>query len=516
MSQEAAAGSPEIAFLLAAPHVLELEELGQAICTLVTSSCPGSAVAVATEGGSIVAESGFGGADLPLDRQPPDLLASTLGAQVANLGAGLKLLARTGTDCSPTAWLQAAQVAAAGVEHWRLKVGRRVRRNWGRVTRTFTQALMGEIDEEEALELAVQLALGCACADVALLFLPGVGDSWTCEFAAGEGATAHIGDDLVPTPEALRVLSEGRGASYFQPDLALESGAERYGDFGPTCLVPLSIEREPAGALMFLRRKGKLRFSRENLPLAESFAATVSLSLELARGRQAQSVALMLEERDRIGRDLHDLGIQLLFAAGMQLDKLRAEVEEGNYSRRRISEEIRGAMVNLEDAVQQIRQVVSGLKGSEERLSFVDQLEQEASRARRVLGFAPSLMLELDGLALDPHSDSWETQSLEMSSRVKDELSADAIATIRESLANVVKHAGARSVKISASVDGRAPVGELLVSVIDDGRGINLARTRSSGIANMANRASYRGGSFAVGMGPRGSGTSVVWRVPLS
>lgn len=501
-----------IDFLLDSPHLPSEQALGDAVCQLAELAWPGSAVAVVANGQKVLASAGA------TEPQLDELIRGTRNwtAGPYPLGAGLNLYGMTEDNKPPANYKDVARIARAGVEHWRLEGARRIRRSWGGVTRAYTQALVTEIDEEEALQLAVTYALEGGNSDLAVLFLPGIGDALTCEFAAGAGGDDLIGSELVLTTEAARTMNLGVAITSHDILNLVTTPFETENAYGAVCLVPLTAGGTVNGALLLMRSTGRLGYSQENLPLAESFAATVSLAMELERGRQAQSVALTLEERDRIGRDLHDLGIQLLFATGMQLDKLQAEAEEGTMPRRRIAKEIRSAMTNLEDAVQQIRQVVTGLKDSEDRLNFVELLEQEASRSRRVLGFAPSLVLELDGVVLTPDSSAWKGEALELSSRVDEEIAADAIAMVRESVANVARHAGARSVKISATVSGRGAIGELVLSVIDDGRGINPSRTRSSGIANMSNRASDRGGSFAAGLGPRGIGTAVLWRVPLS
>lgn len=505
-------------FLLTAPTVGESPGLAREILNLTRFEPQVLKAAVTVAGNRVLASYGLSAEEqsvLETSGSQPWLSAAP-GRGEQHLDGSFRLLTELAGPGSIPGWDETLKVLSLGAEYWRLQRGRHIRTSWIPVTRKFTSALLGEIDEEEALQLAVDLALEGANADAALLFLPGVGGVLSCEFTAPTEAQPLIGTTLNLTDSGETALASHRAAiegSYLQ---LLEDPLGQLGSYGPACFVPLVAKGTPKGALLLLRTADELPFSEENAPLAENYAATVSLCLQLAKGRQAQSVAMMLEERDRIGRDLHDMGIQLLFATGMQLDRLRSEVESSAPSSRRVSAEIQSAMVNLEDAVRQIRQVVSGLKDSEQRQSFVELLEAEASRARQILGFAPSLILELDGVPLDSSNASWAEQAAELSERIGDPVAADAIATIRESLSNVAKHAGARSVKMEVAVDGKPPIGELVVSVIDDGAGINLSRTRSSGIANMSNRASYRGGSFAVGMGPRGTGTAVVWRVPLS
>ncbi|MFT0762413.1 histidine kinase [Actinomyces sp. F1_1611] len=508
-------------FLLAAANCETPAQMAEAIVDLSGQVTGSTRAAVCDSNWVPLASHGLGSDELHAlaDRQEsPSALWPTFTDGITrelHPGADLLVLLAYSEPVDSDLWDRFNQIVRAGIQAWQLATARQLRLSWGPVTREFTQAVVADLDEEESLSLATELALRGGSAVGALLFLPSINRELACEFTAGEDTARFIGMPLEITELTREAFARGEGQCAPAYSQLVHDPLGALARYGSGLVFPLLAGDETVGAMLLLRAPEAPSFSGEHLPHIQNFAATISLSLELAQGRQAQSVALMLEERDRIGRDLHDLGIQLLFATGMQLDKLRAEVEEGRYSNRRIAEELRGAIVSLEDAVGQIRQVVSGLKDTEERQTFVEQLEQEASRSRRVLGFAPSLILELDGHILEAGSDTWAERSAELTRRVGEELAEDAIATIREALSNVARHAGARSVKIEVSVNGRAPVGELLVSVIDDGRGINLSRNRSSGIANMGNRAAYRGGSFAVGMGPRGRGTSVVWRVPL-
>ncbi len=502
--------SPLIDFLLESPSFTSEKALAQAVRQVAELAMPGGTFAVTTGEGTILSADSPRGTEQITARPLADWEAGPY-----ELGAGLKLFGLPTGNEAPSDYTEVARIARAGVEHWTLAAARRVRRSWGVATQAYTQALVDEIEEEEALELAVESALEAGDSDLTLLYLPGMGGTWTCEFAAGDPAPEIIGAQLQLSESAAGPVSWGSTVSSHDADDLFVGPVGLLGQYGPVIVVPLRSGEATHGALVLLRRSGGLPYNQENLPLVESFAAVVTLALELEQGRKARAAALMLEERDRIGRDLHDLGIQLLFATGMQLDKLQAEVEDGEIPKRKIAKEIRAAMRNLEDAVAQIRQVVSGLKETEQRLNFAELLQQESSRSRRILGFAPSLVLELDGKILNPESETWEQEVEDLAIRVDEEIAADAVATLRESVANVARHAGARSVKVSASVSGRGHVGELVLSIVDDGRGIDPSRTRSSGIANMRGRAIGRGGGFAVGLGPRGTGTSVVWRVPL-
>jgi signal transduction histidine kinase len=85
------------------------------------------------------------------------------------------------------------------------------------------------------------------------------------------------------------------------------------------------------------------------------------------------------------------------------------------------------------------------------------------------------------------------------------------LAVLREALANVARHADARSVRVSV----RAAADEVVLQVEDDGVGMDTSLARG-GVVNMGERAHDLGGRFEAGPGPGGKGTVIVWRVPLA
>lgn len=172
-------------------------------------------------------------------------------------------------------------------------------------------------------------------------------------------------------------------------------------------------------------------------------------------------------------------------------------------------------MLGLEDAITQIRSVVHDLQTPEGPSSFAEALHFEASKARSHLGFAPTLTLEVDGRPVTDATGSDPEVERSVDQRIHPDLTADIVAVLREALMNIAKHAGARSAKVEVSIYGSGPSGEVEMVIVDDGAGVDPSVSRSSGLSNMAGRAHDHGGSFAVSSGPRGRGTSLVWRAPL-
>jgi signal transduction histidine kinase len=261
-------------------------------------------------------------------------------------------------------------------------------------------------------------------------------------------------------------------------------------DAGPLIAVPLRGTGSPRGVLSLVRRRGRRAFTPADLAMAAGFASHASVALELADSRAAEQKVILLEDRDRIAMDLHDHVIQELFAIGLSLEGVAAQLGVEHP----LADRVRRGVEDLDRTIRRIRTSIFELRGSVATAS--DGLRQ------RVLGVATELT---PALGFAPHVAF--TGVVEVS--LGDELVGDVMACVREALTNVAKHARATDV----SVDLVLADDELSLTVSDNGVGMSGA-SRSSGTSNLRNRAERRGGSFAISPRPAG-GTLVTWRVPL-
>lgn len=404
--------------------------------------------------------------------------------------------------------------AAAQMEHMRARLEANDR--WVEALRNIAETVLNETDLETAFDTIVRAAAAASRASTTMLFLPSVGGALTCEFAETDTGLPLVGaafPDNVPTDPLSRAGQQqlrGRIFGDVPMELRFQPGTQS------AMVLTFVFDGAIRAAILLISDKTRLPFSEDDMKSAATFALQVTVAMEAAASREAEERALLWQERNRISQDLHDLAVQQLFAVGMQLERVRADAESGALTPRRTSQDLSEAIAHLEDAVNQIRVVVHGLKANPGEQSFTDRLQEEASQARHVLGFAPSLLLELDDRIIQPNRENTQALLEELSHRVTEGIANNAIATVRESLSNTARHAAARSATVEVSVSGRGNTGELVVTVVDDGKGIDPSRERSSGLANMSVRARELGGSFAVSAGPRGRGTSLVWRVPLA
>ena len=444
--------------------------------------------------------------------------------------------------------LTLAEAAAVAVENARLYREARDRERWMAVSQELTTLLLSGAEEDDALTLIAHRVREVAHADTSALVLPGVGQTWVCEIAAGAHSTDLIGAAFPPEGRALTTLIHRTG-------LTVDSLADAWGahdllvpelaDFGPALYAPMIHRGRGVGVMLLLRAQGAAPFTERDLEIAELVAGQATMAFELADAQHAEEMATLLNERARIGRDLHDLAIQQLFATGMQIsaarDRLRADGSSGDADLAVACGALESSLEAVGDSVRQIRSIVRSLRDRDEDVSVVERLRREASLARTLLGFAPSLILTVDGHGLAQAGRREEDELIDaVDAAVEEDIADDMVAVVREGLSNVARHAKASSVTVDVKIEGVLPGGSSLlagdgpasgdaepfsgvpvVEVVcrDDGVGVDPSVTRRSGTANMAERARRHGGVFAIGPRARSDGerrgTCFTWRVPL-
>lgn len=444
-----------------------------------------------------------------------------------------------------------AQAAAIAVENARLYREARSREQWMAVSQELTTLLLSGAEEDDALTLVARRIREVAHADTVALVLPSVGDAWACEIADGAHAAELIGTFFPARGRALRTLEQQTGLTV--PSLHEAWGAadllvEPLARFGPALYAPMLHRGRGVGVILLLREQGAPTFTDQDLEIAELVAGQATMAFELADAQHAQEMATLLDERARIARDLHDLAIQQLFAAGMQISSARERLRSAPGAADQVDVVCRvldSSLAAVDDSVGQIRSIVRSLRDRDEDVGLVERLRRESSLARTLLGFAPSLLLSVDGRALALAGRAEEDELIgAVDAAVDPEVADDMVAVVREGLSNVARHAHASSVTVDVMLTGVVPGGgaepamsgstssrpavsgpggaEPAVEIVcrDDGVGVDPGVTRRSGTANMAERARRHGGSFVIGPRARNDGASrgtcFTWRVPLA
>ena len=368
--------------------------------------------------------------------------------------------------------VQALAVAAGiAVQNATLYETSRRRGAWMEAGREISTSLLSGTEREDVIALVVEKAHGLLEADVSFVAL-GSADGFHVEAASGIETTTLMPQLALPLQQ---VLSQGLPQDIMCDGLAGTA-------------VPLGPSGRPGkGVLVVLWRKPPDAAVRQ--PLA-GFAAQAAVALELAERRHEAERFAIVQDRDRIGRDLHDLVIQRLFAAGMQLQSAVRLVE---HDPAEAAARINRAVDELDGTIRELRSTIYGLQAPlEGRPSLRAQVLQVADAGTVQLGFPPTL--RLDGL---------------LDTLVSADIAGHAVATLREALSNAARHSRARRVSVVVAVHN----GRLLVEVEDDGVGVP-ASSPHSGLANLAERAEQLGGHLHLTPGEH-AGTRLSWDVPI-
>jgi signal transduction histidine kinase len=382
-----------------------------------------------------------------------------------------------------------ALAAAAGVviENARLFEDTTLRRRWLEAAAEVSSALLTDASGSAALTLVATRAREVPGADTAAVLVPAVDDRLQVVAVAGLPE-----DDLVGT--------------YLEtPGTHLEAGAAAavvLAGVTDDRLAPLELLGGPAGSMVLVplrtsvARYGVLvvgwspsaeqAFLDTDVRLIEAYADQAALAMQVAQGREDRSRLAVFEDRDRIGRDLHDLVIQRLFAIGLTLENASRLAE-----RPEVTTRLSAAVDDIDATIKDIRRTIFELSAPPESRDLRAQLGDALEVVAPALGFLPHL-----------------TTVGPVDAAVADEVRGHLLAVLREALANAARHAAATTVEVVVAVGD-----EVVLTVRDDGVGYR-PRERRSGVRNMTERAESLGGSLTVGTRAEG-GTELVWRVPV-
>ncbi|WP_426592679.1 GAF domain-containing sensor histidine kinase [Cellulomonas sp. McL0617] len=399
-----------------------------------------------------------------------------------------------------------AAAAGAAIANAQLFAEADQRETWLRAEQAITTMLLKGVDAEDALRLIASTAREVGGAETVALALPGVDGELLVELTSGQDSHHLLGAPMPTGSRANAVLMTGRGMTVASLQAATPVAVPAMRAFGPALFAPFRAPGRGLGVLILLRRVGGALFDDADLGTAVSFAEQAALAYVLAEARAAQDAATLLDERERIARDLHDLAIQQLFATGLQLETVRRRAARG-VDATELTGIVDDALESVDGSVREIRHIVHDLRDPDGGVGVVARLRREIDLARTGLGFAPTFVATLDG---SPVAEG-DLDEDRLDERVAGPLAGDVVAVLREALANAARHAEAHRVDVRLAVTSSGVV----VEVDDDGHGMPTGPARRSGSANLASRARARGGTFSLGSPHQGGGTQLVWSAPL-
>lgn len=254
--------------------------------------------------------------------------------------------------------------------------------------------------------------------------------------------------------------------------------------------VPIHLRGVVYGNLYLTDKANGEPFTDIDQELAVGLAAAAGLAIENARLHEQSRTAGLMDERERIARDLHDDVIQRLFATGLSLQAAAQMIKEPL-----AVERIMRAVDDLDTSIRQVRSTIFELN---QRRATTQSLRSDIAaicdESSKALGYKPSydIVGPVDNAVSEP-------------------LIGHLLLCLREALSNVARHAHASAAQVSVVVhDGR-----LTLQVIDNGVGYAPVPGHvSSGLDNMSVRAESLGGHFSIACGEN-IGTVAEWEVPL-
>jgi signal transduction histidine kinase len=386
--------------------------------------------------------------------------------------------------------LLAAQAGVA-VENARLYEEAAARAKRLEALRAITVAILaGTDDAGEPVALVARHARELVGADLATLAVPAAEGELVIEAADGLGADelrgavfpleGSVTGEVVRTGKAVVLADAAADPRTAQPVVG--------GGIGPAAFVPLAVRGRTFGTLVVGNAAGGPPLREAAVQLLETFAEQAAVALEYARLQRELQRLAVLEDRERIAKELHDGAIQALFAVGMGLQgsamlagdsELRRRIENAVEELDRVIRDLRSYIFGLRPGILADRQLDQALQ------RLVEELQQRGGIVA-VAEIDPDAAAELTGKA------------------------ADLIQLAREALSNVGRHAAAATCRVSLY---RTEEGAVL-EVDDDGRGFDPARPAGGqGLRNLRERAAALGGQTEITSAP-GEGTRVRVTIP--
>jgi two-component system, NarL family, sensor histidine kinase DevS len=252
--------------------------------------------------------------------------------------------------------------------------------------------------------------------------------------------------------------------------------------------VPIRVRDAVYGNLYLTDKVGAAEFGDEDAALAEALAQSAGIAIESARLHDRVRVLSVLDDRDRIARDLHDRVIQRIFAVGMTLQGV-ARMPDPTQATARIDK----AVDELDATIAEIRSTIFELGETSLPGGLRQSIVQMSEELAPTLGARPALSFH------GPVDNTVPTQTAE-----------HILAVVREALTNAGKYANATVYRVTLRVQD-----DIVLEVADNGDGFDPATTSGGlGLMNMRNRAEKLKGSFQV-ISETQEGTRLIWTVPI-
>jgi signal transduction histidine kinase len=360
-----------------------------------------------------------------------------------------------------------------------------------------SRAIAGVLSLTQVLQLIVDRVRGLARAEYAALGTVDERGDIKQFFTSGLTRTERTRIGALPHGRGLLGLIIRDGRSIRIDDISSDPRRSGFPANHPAMRtflgVPVTVKGRSVGNLYLTNKLNGAPFSGNDQRIVETFALHAGIAIENASLHEDVQRLAVVEERDRIGRDLHDSIIQNLYAVGLSLEDVPELMDELPAEAKA---RVERAIDSLHEAIGEMRTFIFGL-----RPELLDQADLATGLATLADELRVNTMLDVR-LELD----GWEPTAL------SPDRSVEVLQIAREALSNVARHAGATMVDISLSRDGSA----LRLRIADNGVGFPPDAPRAAthqGLANMRERASALGAHLLL-TSREGAGTDVELRVP--
>jgi signal transduction histidine kinase len=491
--------------------MLGLREMSAALERWQTDPGSTSHADLAATFGRVISTSGLGGGHLHLDASPLtevelragsllDEGAETAGLRTYELSFGDRALATLQLDAPPAAVFSVDE-CARGLE---IVIGS----TWSRARAgqatdelaaldTATRGIAGVLDLDRVLQLITDRVRELAHAQYAALGI--VDQDFGIERFITSGISRADREKIGPTPHGHGLL--GVIAHETHPvrvhDIAVDTRRYGFPQNHPAMHsllgVPIGAKGRSIGRLYLTNKLPHGDFTADDERLVEMFALHAGIAIENARLHEQVQRLAIVEERERIGRDLHDGIIQSIYAVGLSLEDVPdLMTDEPDVARARVER----AIDSLDQSIRDIRNFIFGL-----RPELLEQAGLVGGLAALADEFRVNSMVDIDLETADASATD-----------LPPDLIGQLLSIAREALSNIARHSKATRGSVQVETDQY----DVKLIITDNGVGFDPARPRGlghQGLVNMRDRASSVGGRLDVQSGS-GSGTRIIVEVP--
>ena len=360
-----------------------------------------------------------------------------------------------------------------------------------------TRAVASVLSVDEVLQVIVDQVrplVGARYAALGIVDARGVIERFITSGLSDEGR-ARIGN--LPRGHGFLGLIIQENRSFRIPDI--NTDPRRYG-FPPNhppmtsfLGVPVTVKGRSVGNLYLTNKRDAVEFTAADQAIVESFGRHAAIAIENARLHEQVHRLAIVDERDRIGKDLHDGIIQSIYAVGLSLEDVPELIAEDPDE---VVERVERAIDTLHLTIRDIRNFIIGLRP--ELLGGTTLL---AGVAALIDDFRRNSMVDVEMAVGAVPSEPPET------------VTSHLLGIVNESLSNVARHSGATRAWIDVTGDERS----LTISVRDNGHGFEpggVAALGHQGLRNMRSRAADISAMMDISSAPE-QGTEVRVRLEL-